>query len=180
MIVVLNSLKRNNRSNDGTMEILKEVAPKECADWVWEARGQSALKAKYAIQFMIGEHREDALQSLATQTATRICPVSGKRMFLLYRGGASGGNRIHERCERTSWTPVISAAHRQGYYEDIPGKVGCAWVIESMLVAGLAHYTYEKPQTQKVADAEQEWIVIHFGPIEIENVVDAKRPKDLK
>jgi len=162
------------------MEVLKEAAPQECADWVWEARGQAATDAKYDIPFMTGAHRESALRYLATQTTTRICPASGKRMFLLYRGGASGGKRKHMSWERTSWTPIIHAAHRQGYYEDIPGKVGCAWVIESMLVAGLAHYIYDKKQTQRVADTEHEWIVIHLGPIKIEHTVDAMRPKDLK
>lgn len=155
-------------------------ACKGCADWVWEAEGEDATKAKMSIPKMSGEHRKTALDILAQQTSNRTNPHTGEREYLLHRGGSSIGTREYKPTDRTSWTPVAKYAHRQAYYEDTPGKVGSAWVPESQLHSGLAHYTYTNPQTQKTADAEQEWLVNHDKPITFHSIQNAVKPSTIK
>lgn len=154
-------------------------ATKHHADWVWEAQGDAAKKAKMSIPKMEGDHRAKALDILKTQTQTRI-GHSGETEYLLHRGGQTGGVREHAPHERTSWTPVLKYAHRQAYYEDKPGKVGSAWIPESQLHSGLAHHTYNNKQTQKTADAEQEWLVNHDRQIVPHQVVDSVNPRTVK
>lgn len=181
-------MEKINFDNNGQWDLTKTdhrlPAEDHHSNWVWDAIGDqsttdAAREAKRNIPAMVGEHRDKSLNILGKQTQVRSNPDSGEREFLLHRGGHNL-DRQHDPYERTSWTPVPKTAHRQAYYDDVPGQVASAWIPENQLHSGLAHYTYKDPQTQRTANEEQEWLVTHKKDIKLNDIQDARRPKDIK